>query len=100
MMRNTALILAACSLLIPAAQAQGTQQTEGQTRAVSRDVSKLSSRNFRKLTVPGEEVAKNVSRLTKEMKWHGSLSSALAAGRAKGKPVLWIQALGELKGYL
>ena len=60
----------------------------------------MSARSFRKLTVPGVEVAKNVKRLTTELRWHKNLSSALAAGRAKGKPVVWIQALGDLKGFL
>jgi hypothetical protein len=101
-MRNTALILATCSFLflVPAAGAQGTQGPNGQTQTPGLDVSKMSSRSFRRLEVPGAQVEKNVKRLTKEMTWYSTLSGALAAGRAKNKPVLWIHALGDLDGFL
>ena len=94
-MRNTALILA-CSTLLPALAAQG-RETEG---TQPNQLAKMSAGSFRKLTVPGTEVAKNVKRLTTELRWHKSLSGALAEGRSKGKPVVWIQALGDLKGFL
>ena len=99
-MRNTALFLASCTILIPALTAQGQQEPNGQTRAASTELKRMSSRSFRKLTVPGNEVEVNVKRLTTEMKWSKTLSSALARGRAQGKPVLWVQALGDLKGFL
>ena len=94
-MRKTALILA-CTALLPALAAQG-QQTEG---TQPNRLATMSAGSFRKLTVPGEEVARNVKRLTTELRWHKSLSGALAEGRSKGKPVVWIQALGDLKGFL
>ncbi len=58
------------------------------------------ARNFRKLRVPGEEVNTNVTKLTSELNWHKSLAAALAEARKQGRPVQWIQALGELTGYL
>lgn len=58
------------------------------------------ARKFRRLKVSGEQVAKNVRKLTKELKWYKNLGSALAAGRREGKPVVWIQALGDLDGFL
>ena len=94
-MRNTALILASLSLLPPLV-AQGN----GQTTTAGRDVAAMSNRSFRRLTVSGEEVEKNVKRLTKSMRWHKTLSGTLAAARAKGKPAVWIQALGDLEGFL
>jgi hypothetical protein len=100
MMRNSALILATCSLLIPALQAQGQTEPQGQTAAAKPVLERMSSREFRGLTVPGKKVEENVKRLTKEMRWYSSLGSALAAGRSQGKPVLWVHALGDLKGFL
>ena len=46
------------------------------------------------------EVAQNVRKLTTEMRWYSSIGSALGAARSKGKPVVWIQALGDLDGFL
>ena len=100
MMQNTALILATCSLLIPTLQAQGQTEPQGQTAAAKPVLEQMSSREFRGLTVPGKKVEENVKRLTKEMHWYSSLGSALAAGRSQGKPVLWVHALGDLKGFL
>ena len=77
-----------------AAQGQRTEGTNPNALA------KMSPRSFKKLVVSGDEVATNVKRLTTELRWHKNLSSALAAGRSKGKPVVWIQALGDLKGFL
>ncbi len=97
-MQKTVLILA-CSSLLTALPAQG-QGTQGTQAPDASPYSTMSAGNFRRLTVPGDEVAKNVKRLTTELRWHKNLSAALAEGRAKGKPVVWIQALGDLKGFL
>lgn len=57
------------------------------------------AKKFRKLEVDGAQVAANVEKLRAELTWHDSLEEALAAAAAEGKPLLWIQALGELDGY-
>ena len=100
-MRTTALLLAGGMLLATTLPAQGPQypQKPRQGRGPSR-FQKADAWSFRKLKVPGEQVAANVKRLTKELHWHRTLAGALASGRTKGKPVLWIQALGDLKGFL
>ena len=67
--------------------------------SVGRDA-KHEARTFRKLKVSGEQVEKNVAKLTDELKWFKTLGGALKAGTEKKKPVLWIQALGDLTGYL
>lgn len=91
-----ALLLASTGL----AQNQG-QQAKPKPLEDSWDRSKMrDARSFRRLKVSGEQVEKNVRKLTKELKWHKSLGSALAAGRREGKPVVWIQALGDLNGFL
>lgn len=58
------------------------------------------ARGFRSLRLPGDRVEKNVEKLTKELHWYKSLSSALTAGRRQGKPIVFIQALGDLDGFL
>lgn len=57
------------------------------------------ARSFRKLRVE-DELPARVERLTSELQWHTSLEAALAEARRQRKPVLWIQALGELRGLL
>ena len=54
---------------------------------------------FRKLKLKPNEVEQSVAKVT-SLRWHGSLNSALTAGKSSGKPVLWIQALGDLDGFL
>jgi len=59
-----------------------------------------NARQFRQLKVPGEQVEQNVKRMLEELRWYKSLTGALQAGSRKGRPVLWIQALGELDGFI
>jgi hypothetical protein len=33
------------------------------------------------------------------LQWHEKLSDAKAESAATGKPILWVQALGELDGF-
>lgn len=96
-MRCIALILAGTSLLLP-----GTAQQQRGTKAPTTETQRAlkSVRGFRRLKVPGDEVEQNVRRLTKEMRWHKTLGAALASGRRQSKPVVWIQALGDLDGFL
>ena len=57
------------------------------------------ARAFRKLKVSGEDLhaaQAKVSALT----WHGSLAAAQAEAQETGKPILWIQTLGERQGLL
>ena len=58
------------------------------------------ARNFRNLRFPGKEVAKATRRLIETLTWHHDLEGAKAAATTEGKPILWIQALGELDGFL
>ena len=69
-MQKTVLILA-CSSLIAALPAQG-QGTQGTQAPDANPYSTMSAGSFRRLTVPGDEVAKNVKRLTTEL--HGAVS--------------------------
>ena len=55
---------------------------------------------FRAQVVPEKEVYRNVRKLTKELKWHTRLKTATKAANQTGKPILWIQALGGLNGFV
>jgi hypothetical protein len=50
--------------------------------------------------VPAEELAKNVSKLQSALPWHDNLEEAKRAATQSNKPILWIQALGDLSGLL
>jgi hypothetical protein len=47
----------------------------------------------------GKEVGTAVRSLLRKLDWHEELEDAAAAAIANGKPILWIQALGELDGF-
>jgi hypothetical protein len=57
-----------------------------------------AAKEFRRLKVPGKEVAPAVRKLLK-LRWHKSLRAAAYQARTEDKPILWIQALGDLRGY-
>jgi hypothetical protein len=82
------------------APAQGVAPDQGRPSTAPSRTDTHTAQSFRRLRVPGEEVEQNVRRLTGELRWHSTLTSALIAGRAAGKPVVWIQALGDIDGFL
>lgn len=56
------------------------------------------ARAFRALKVPGKKVAPAVRKVLR-LRWHKSLKEAAAKAREDHKPILWIQTLGDLRGY-
>ncbi len=58
-----------------------------------------AARDFRSLRVPGKEVEARVNSLLK-LRWHRSLGWAARVAKTDNKPILWIQALGDVKGFL
>ena len=101
MMKSTLTFLACSSLLLSALDAQ-TQSQDQQANSWIKKTGNAGrdARTFRKLQVPGPAVAKNVKKLRTELNWYSTLNGALSAGRSKGKPVLWVHALGDLDGFL
>lgn len=96
------LAFTACSLLLAlTVQAQDRVQ-EGERSPDDAFIQQRMKdpRGFRSLRMPGDRVEKNVEKLTKKLHWYKSLSSALTAARRQGKPVVFIQALGDLDGFL
>ena len=82
------------------AQQQGQTKRQGPTsRPTVSHKAKSKARKFRQLELPGDQVAKNVEKLT-SLKWHKTLGGALKSARDQKKPLLWIHALGDIDGYL
>lgn len=46
----------------------------------------------------GKDMKKAVAKV-KALKWHESLAEAKAIAAATGKPILWLQALGDIDGF-
>ncbi len=57
-----------------------------------------AARQFRGPRVKGRRLARAINKLTRELKWHRKLEDAAAAAAEAGKPILWIQLLGDLRG--
>lgn len=56
------------------------------------------AREFFKLKIPVRVTAPAMRKVTK-LRWHKTLAKASIRARAEKKPILWIQALGDLKGF-
>lgn len=56
------------------------------------------AREFRAMKLSAGKVSRAVRKLA-GLRWHKSLPQAAAAAKAEHKPILWIQALGDLRGY-
>jgi hypothetical protein len=48
--------------------------------------------------IPGKTTNAGVGKLT-ALKWHTSLAEATKAAGKHGKPILWLQILGQLQGF-
>lgn len=72
--------------------AQPSQLSEAEQAAIR------EARQFRGPQLRGRRLAKAVKSVT-ALSWHESLQEAAHLGRAEGKPILWIQALGEIDGF-
>ena len=58
-----------------------------------------ATHSFRRMQMSGTEVRANVSKLL-QLDWHKDLQLAQQDAQSQGKPILWIQALGDLEGHL
>lgn len=47
---------------------------------------------------PGK-VSQALARVTRELNWHKTLPAAVREAKLTGKPIVWVQAFGELKGF-
>ena len=89
-----------CTVFLSVCMPAAAQQPLGlQDIPVSEQASK-EALQFRALVVEKRQVRKQVGKLTRGLVWHKKLDAALDAAGQSGKPVLWIQALGKLTGYV
>ena len=60
----------------------------------------LEARAFQRPLRGGEGLARAVRKVNGQLHWHDDLDEALRAAADQGKPLVWIQALGSLSGFV
>ena len=58
-----------------------------------------AARAFRQTRVQGKDLARSVDKVVKGLRWFESLNGARSVSAQRGRPILWIQGLGDLDGY-
>jgi hypothetical protein len=71
----------------------------GPTAAEEPDPAEVRARAFLEKRVAGRDLKKSIDRVLKELHWYEKLDEAKAAAAASERPLLWIQALGEVDGF-
>jgi hypothetical protein len=51
------------------------------------------------LRVSGRDVNRGVRKMLSELRWHRDLGGAASEARERQRPILWIQMLGDLRGF-
>jgi hypothetical protein len=72
---------------------------EGTPKAPPVDPEVAAARAFQATRVAGRDLKSSVGRVLGELDWREKLDDARATAAATGKPILWVQALGELDGF-
>jgi hypothetical protein len=57
-----------------------------------------AARTFQQSARRGQEHARGVDRVLKDLKWHKNLADAAKVAQREGKPIVWVQALGDIRG--
>ncbi len=57
-----------------------------------------AAHEFEQSSRRGQELSQSVQRVVSELAWHKNLDVAAKAATAQGKPIVWVQALGEIRG--
>ena len=97
-MRHT-ISLAIALLVAPASLAQGRLVPKALSDIPTSIGATQSEQKFRGTKVDGNDLKRAVKRVTDELKWHKKLSAAQQDAKQSGKPILWLQLLGDLDGY-
>lgn len=58
-----------------------------------------AAQQFRNLRLKGPALRRDMVTVMRGLRWHKTLPSAVAQARADHKPIVWIQALGDIKGF-
>ena len=93
------LTLIAALLLMGTASAQNALASRSIAAIPSDSASEQKSQLFRNARLAkGTELKRRVRRVVKELDWHKSLDAAVTESRKIGKPIFWLQMLGDLDG--
>lgn len=91
------LLAGACAGLIAAA---GFAQEPIACSDVPQDGAALAAATaFNNRHFEGLALRKDMITVTRGLRWHKTLASAVEEARAEHKPIVWIQALGDIKGF-
>src|SRR5262245_16741363 len=69
------------------------------TPAAPVDPEVVAARAFQQTRVAGRDLKSSVGRVLGGLDWREKLEDARATAAATGKPILWIQSLGDLDGF-
>lgn len=58
-----------------------------------------AAEQFSGLHLRGKALRKDLVMVTRGLRWHKLLPAATKQARAEDKPIVWIQALGDIKGF-
>jgi hypothetical protein len=105
--RPAAFVLAAILPIAPAAAAPSAQRAAAAMAADPQlapsdpgvDALSAAARAFQDSQVRGTEVRAAVKRTLGTLQWHRDLDSAARAARELERPIVWVQALGEIRGF-
>ena len=81
-----------CSMPPPKASAKPAPEVELSDE-------QLAAQEFFESRIAGHDLQKRVARVRKELRWHTSLADAQRAAQRAERPILWIQAFGNLRGF-
>jgi len=81
--------------------AQKAERAERRRIKQAQKAVKQQARSFTKAyQLPAEELKLQIETLQTELVWHDDLEEARQAAIQANKPILWVQALGDLSGLL
>jgi hypothetical protein len=63
------------------------------------DPAEVLAQQFLQKRIAGRDLKKAVARVTKDLDWKKTLFDAKAAAVARGRPILLVQALGDIDGF-
>ncbi|MCB9870322.1 MAG: hypothetical protein H6836_00890 [Planctomycetes bacterium] len=88
--------VALCVALAPTLTAQRPMDAEDVPHS---NKSMRDARRFQQFKLEGRDTLAAVRRVRKELRWHPSVASAQRAAAESGRPIVMIQALGDLNGF-
>lgn len=87
------------ALPAPARPGEGAGDAAEAAAAAAEAAAKAAAAGFLRTRIEGRELQKRIDRMLKELDWHEDLESTAVAACATGKPILWVQMLGDVDGF-